>query len=96
LTFRSAVTGSGVVVDDTGEGVTLFGVQPVLRTAVSLKKSFLYFQILLFLFHSKFCINLNKIIEILISYVSLYKFLILIDLTVQIRTKKLKIIGLMD
>ena len=39
LTFRSAVTGSGVVVDDTGEGVTLFGVQPVLRTAVSLKIS---------------------------------------------------------
>ncbi len=38
LTFRSAVTGSGVVVDDTGAGVTLFGVQPVLRTAVSLKK----------------------------------------------------------
>jgi len=37
LTFRSAVTGSGVVVDDTGEGVTLFGAQPVLRTAVSLK-----------------------------------------------------------
>jgi hypothetical protein len=38
LTFRSAVTGSGVVVDDTGEGVTLFGAQPVLRTAVNLKK----------------------------------------------------------
>ena len=41
LTFRSAVTGSGigVVVDeDLGEGVTLFGVQPVLRAAVSLKK----------------------------------------------------------
>ncbi len=41
LTFRSAVTGSGigVVVDeDLGDGVTLFGVQPVLRTAVSLKK----------------------------------------------------------
>ncbi len=37
LTFRSAVTGSGVVVDDTGEGVTLFGVQPVLCTAVNLK-----------------------------------------------------------
>jgi hypothetical protein len=40
LTFCSAVTGSGVVVDDTGKGVTLFGAQPVLRTAVSLKKSF--------------------------------------------------------
>ena len=38
LTFRSAVPGSRVVVDDTGEGVTLFGVQPVLRTAVSLKE----------------------------------------------------------
>ena len=37
LTFRSAVTGSGVVVDDTDAGVTLFGVQPVLRTAVSLE-----------------------------------------------------------
>ncbi len=37
LIFRSAVTGSGVVVDDTV--VTLFEVQPVLRTAVSLKKS---------------------------------------------------------
>jgi hypothetical protein len=37
LTFRSAVTGSGVVVDDTGDGVTLFGAQPVLRTAVNLK-----------------------------------------------------------
>jgi hypothetical protein len=44
LTFRSAVTGSEVVVDDTGEGVTLFGVQPVLRTAVSLKKSFFLFS----------------------------------------------------
>jgi hypothetical protein len=48
LTFRSAVTGSGVVVDDTDAGVTLFGVQPVLRTAVSLKKSPVYYQILLF------------------------------------------------
>jgi len=41
LIFRSAVTGSGVgiVVDVTlGNGVTLFGVQPVLRAAVSLKK----------------------------------------------------------
>ena len=39
LTFHSAVTGSGVVVDeDLGEGVTLFGTQPVLRAAVSLKK----------------------------------------------------------
>jgi hypothetical protein len=48
LTFRSAVTGSGVVVDeDLGEDVTLFGVQPVLRAAVSLKKlifSFTYFN----------------------------------------------------
>ena len=50
LTFRSAVTGSGVVVDDTGEGVTLFGVQPVLRAAVSLKKlifKFKYFKFML-------------------------------------------------
>jgi hypothetical protein len=41
LIFRSAVTGSGVgiVVDVTlGNGVTLFGVQPVLRAAESLKK----------------------------------------------------------
>ncbi len=39
LTFRSAVNGSGVVVDaDLGGGVTLFGVQPVLRAVVSLKK----------------------------------------------------------
>jgi hypothetical protein len=50
LTFRSAVTGSGVVVDDTGEGVTLFGDQPVLRAAVSLKKlifKFKYFKFML-------------------------------------------------
>jgi hypothetical protein len=49
LTFRSEVTGSGVVVDeDLGEGVTLFGTQPVLRAAVSLKKLmflFIYFNI---------------------------------------------------
>ncbi len=39
LTFRSAVTGSGVVVNvDLGEGVTLFGVQPVLRAPERLKK----------------------------------------------------------
>ncbi len=48
LTLRSEVTGSGVVVDvDLGEGVTLFGVQPVLRAAASLKKlifSFLFFN----------------------------------------------------
>ena len=44
LTFRSAVTGSGVVVDDTGDGVTLFGAQPVLRTAVSLKNQLFNFQ----------------------------------------------------
>jgi hypothetical protein len=38
LTFRSEVTGSGVVVDeDLGEDVTLFETQPVLRAAVSLK-----------------------------------------------------------
>jgi hypothetical protein len=48
LTLRSEVTGSGVVVDvDLGEGVTLFGVQPVLRAAASLIKlifSFLFFN----------------------------------------------------
>ena len=48
LTTRSEVTGSGVVVDeDLGEGVTLFGTQPVLRAAASLKKlifSFIYFN----------------------------------------------------
>jgi hypothetical protein len=44
LTFRSVVTGSGVVVDDTGDGVTLFGAQPVLRTAVSLKNQLFNFQ----------------------------------------------------
>ncbi len=39
LTFRSEVTGSGVVVvEDLGKGVTLFETQPVLRAAVSLKK----------------------------------------------------------
>ncbi len=69
LTFRSAVTGSGIVVDDTGEGMTLFEAQPVLRTAVSLKK-LLRFQFLTF---------------------HLIKFLILINLPVHIRTKKLKI-----
>ncbi len=48
LTFRSEVTGSGVVVDeDMGEGVTLFRTQPVLRAAISLKKYFrLYISIL--------------------------------------------------
>ena len=41
LTFRSEVTGSGVVVDeDLGEGVTLFGTKPVLRAAVSLKQKY--------------------------------------------------------
>jgi hypothetical protein len=45
LTFRSAVTKSGVVVDDTGDGVTLFGAQPVLRTAVRLKNQSFYFDI---------------------------------------------------
>jgi hypothetical protein len=45
------VTGSGVgvvVKIDLGDGVTLFGVQPVLRAAVSLKKlifPFKYFNI---------------------------------------------------
>jgi hypothetical protein len=41
LTFRSEVTGSGVVVDeDLGEGVTFVGTKPVLRTAVSLKQKY--------------------------------------------------------
>jgi hypothetical protein len=49
LTFRSEVTGSGVVVDeDLGEGVTLFGVQPALRAAESLKK--LIFSLYIFKF----------------------------------------------
>jgi hypothetical protein len=47
LTFRSAVTGSGIVVDDTSDGVTLFGTQPVLRTAVSLKNQLFLFLIFL-------------------------------------------------
>ena len=52
LTFRSAVTGSGVVVDDTGDGVTLFGARPVLRTAVSLKNRYFYFSNFNILFNS--------------------------------------------
>jgi hypothetical protein len=49
LTFRSEVTGSGVVVDeDLGEGVTLFGIQPALRAAESLKK--LIFSLYIFQF----------------------------------------------
>ena len=85
LTFRSAVTGSGVVVDDTGEGVTLFGAQPVLRTAVSLKNSSVYFQNFIIFISFKTGINLNKI-----PYFSLYEFLILIKLPVHIRTKQVK------
>jgi hypothetical protein len=51
LTFRSAVTGSGIVVDaDLGEGVTLFGVQLVLRVAVNLKK-FTYFNLFELIFN---------------------------------------------
>ncbi len=46
LTFPSEVTGSGVVVDeDMGEDVTLFGNQPVLRAAVSLKNINIFFFI---------------------------------------------------
>ncbi len=56
LTFRSEVTGSGVVVDvDLGEGVTLFGVQPALRAAVSLKK--LKFLFIYFVFNLNFNFN---------------------------------------
>ena len=48
LTFRSEVTGSGVVVDkDLGEGVTLFGTKPVLRAAVSLKNTYFLLYILI-------------------------------------------------
>jgi hypothetical protein len=44
LTFRSEVTGSGVVVDeDLGEGVTLVGTEPVLRAAENLKQKFSLF-----------------------------------------------------
>ncbi len=49
LTFRSEVIGSGVVVVDMGDGVTLFGVQPVVRTAVSLKKLIFSFKIIILL-----------------------------------------------
>jgi hypothetical protein len=53
LTFRSEVTGSGVVVDeDRGEGVTLFGIQPVLRAVESLKK--LIFSLYIFNFNFNF------------------------------------------
>ncbi len=52
LTFRSVVTRSGVVVDDIGDGVTLFGAQPVLRTAVSLKNRSFYFSNFNILFNS--------------------------------------------
>ncbi len=45
LIFRSAVTGSGVVVDDTGDGVTLFGVQPVCVPQSAWKNRSFYFQI---------------------------------------------------
>ncbi len=49
LTFCSEVTGSGVVVvEDLGEGVTLFKVQPVLHAAESLKK--LIFSLYIFNF----------------------------------------------
>ena len=53
LTFRSAVTGSGVgvvVKIDLGDGVTLFGVQPVLRAAVSLEKLIFTFKYFNFIF----------------------------------------------
>jgi hypothetical protein len=41
LTFRSEVTGSGVVVDeDLGEGITFVGTKPVLHAAVSLKQKY--------------------------------------------------------
>jgi hypothetical protein len=54
LTFRSEVIGSGVVVDeDRGEGVTLFGIQPVLRTVESLKKK-LIFSLYFFNFNFNF------------------------------------------
>jgi hypothetical protein len=51
LTFRSEVTGSGVVVEENlGEGVTLLGNKPVLRAAVSLKiKYFPLYILILFL-----------------------------------------------
>jgi hypothetical protein len=67
LTFRSAVTGSGVVVDDTGDGVTLFGDQPVLCTAVSLKNQFVLFLISL-LFYQILQKIFNQDINVIISY----------------------------
>ncbi len=60
LTFRSAVTGSGVgvVVDeDLGAGVTLFGVQPVLRADESLK-NLIFPSYILFSFN--FIFNFSK------------------------------------
>ena len=59
-----------MVVDDTGEGVTLFGVQPVLRTAVSLKSFVRLFSNFIIFISFKTYINLNKIIEIQIFYFS--------------------------
>jgi hypothetical protein len=44
LTFRSEVTGSGVVVDeDLGEGVNFVGIKPILRAAVSLKQRIFFY-----------------------------------------------------
>jgi hypothetical protein len=90
LTFRSAVTGSGLVVDDTGDGVTFFGAQPVLRTAVSLKSFVRLFSNFIIFISFKTYINLNKIIEIQISYFSTYKISLFIKLPVHIRTKQVK------
>ena len=62
-------SGVGIVVDVTlGNGVTLFGVQPVLRAAVSLEKLYLNLNILnLWLFN----FNLIKTVKI---RVKLFKF----------------------
>jgi hypothetical protein len=44
-------SGAGVVVEvDLGDGVTLFGVQPVLRAAESLKKLIFQFKYFNFIF----------------------------------------------
>jgi hypothetical protein len=44
LTFRSGVTGTGVVVDEGwGNSVTFDGTKPVLRAAVSLKQRIIFF-----------------------------------------------------
>ncbi len=94
LTFRSAVIGSGVVADDTGEGGTLFKAQPVLRTAVSLKENwYFYFRIYnnnFILFFKRF----KSVWEYFHFYLLLCNILIFYftKFTVQLRTKYSKLL----